>query len=73
MADVERLTRSTMAVLIGLILTVLFAAVVLVVLFMTVIRADGQSANLLTTVLTLVTTSLGTVTGFVFGRQSPRR
>ena len=71
-ADIERLIRSVMAALIGLGLTGLFAVVVLIVLFVAVTKADGQAAGLLNTVLALMATTLGGVTGYVFGRHTAR-
>lgn len=66
----ERLVRSLLGMLIGLILTTLFCVVILGVLFLAARSADEQ---LLNTLLNMMATTLAGVMGWLYGRSSAQK
>lgn len=71
--SLEGLSRIILSIIIGLSLNGLFIVVVLVILYSALISHDDQRTVLLNTVLPLVTTAIGAVIGYAFGKSSLTR
>lgn len=72
-AQIERLIRSLLGLVIGLSLTILFTLVILGVLFIAAQSSSEQGAGLLNTLLTMMASTLAGVTGYVFGRGAQEK